>query len=223
MHSIGKDSVIKAVIFDFDGVLAESTDIKTSAFARLFRNESPEALKLIVNYHLQNAGVSRFEKIRYIYKNILRRPLKENIFQQLCDEFSFLVKEEVIKAPFVAGAGEFLKKFYRQYSLYVISATPREEIEEIIAARKMTVYFQGIYGSPEEKSVAVKKIIFKEQLGRNEVVYIGDALSDYQAAVANGVNFIARIHNNESLFAGIDCPRKPNLLNLADNLKTFST
>lgn len=213
--------MIKAVIFDFDGVLVESADIKTSAFAKLFRKEGPEALNLIVNYHLQNAGVSRYEKIRYIYRNILRRRLEKNIFRRLCDEFSFLVKEEVINAPFVAGAREFLDKFYRQYGIYIISATPREEIKEIIAARKMSGYFQGIFGAPQKKPVAVKKIILKDKLGRNEAVYIGDALSDYQAAVANGINFIARIHNNESLFAGIDCLRKPNLLNLSLDLDSF--
>ena len=38
--------VIRAVVFDFDGVLTESVDIKTRAYARLFKEEGEEARRL---------------------------------------------------------------------------------------------------------------------------------------------------------------------------------
>ena len=69
--------MVKAIIFDFDGVLVESVDIKTRAFARLFESEENDAVKEIVNYHLGHAGVSRFEKFKYIYNNILQIYIKE--------------------------------------------------------------------------------------------------------------------------------------------------
>lgn len=43
-------------IFDFDGVIVESADIKTNAFAELFEREGKDAEEKVVEYHLKNAG-----------------------------------------------------------------------------------------------------------------------------------------------------------------------
>ena len=59
--------MIKAIVFDFDGVLAESANLKTRAFSDLFKGEDEETVRQIVAYHLKNAGVSRFEKFKIIY------------------------------------------------------------------------------------------------------------------------------------------------------------
>jgi len=69
--------MIKAIIFDFDGVLVESVDIKTKAFAGLFEHEGDSIVRRVVAYHIKNAGVSRFEKFRHIYKEMLDRELTE--------------------------------------------------------------------------------------------------------------------------------------------------
>jgi beta-phosphoglucomutase-like phosphatase (HAD superfamily) len=63
--------LIKAIIFDFDGVIVESVDIKTKAFAKLFESESQDVVEEIVSYHLQHTGVSRFEKFQYIFEQIM--------------------------------------------------------------------------------------------------------------------------------------------------------
>ena len=63
--------MIKAIIFDFDGVLVESLDIKTRAFAKLFGPEGPDMAKRVVDYHLQNGGVSRYEKFTDIPLNLM--------------------------------------------------------------------------------------------------------------------------------------------------------
>jgi len=75
--------VIRAVFFDFDGVLAESVDIKTRAYALLFREEREEVVSEFIDFHLKNDGISRFEKIKYFYRAILHRPLSEKKFQSL--------------------------------------------------------------------------------------------------------------------------------------------
>ena len=52
--------MIEAIIFDFDGVILESADIKTNAFRTLFEKESPELINKIISYHFKNMGISRF-------------------------------------------------------------------------------------------------------------------------------------------------------------------
>jgi len=49
-------------------VLVESTDIKTKAFAELFKSEGKAVVKKIVNYHLMNEGVSRYESLDIFLK-----------------------------------------------------------------------------------------------------------------------------------------------------------
>jgi len=206
--------MIKAVIFDFDGVLVESVELKTRAFARLFEKEGEVVVSKVVDYHLNNTGVSRFEKFKYIYRDILNRELPDKKFEELCRRFSELVTDEVVAAPYVKGAKEFLDSFHSRYSCFISSATPQTEIEDILRRRKIAQYFKEIYGSPKAKGDIVKEIISKNRFSPVELVYVGDALSDYKAAFGNGVNFIARIDNNEEIFAGLNCRKIKDLTGL---------
>ena len=115
---------IQAIIFDFDGVILESMDIKGWAFGKLFE-QPPEHVEAIVVFHHDHGGMSRFEKFRYIYREILKQPLDEKEFRRLCDEFSRLVYERVLACPYVPGAREFLEKHYQTVPLFVVSGTPR--------------------------------------------------------------------------------------------------
>jgi beta-phosphoglucomutase-like phosphatase (HAD superfamily) len=56
---------LQAIIFDFDGVLVESVDVKGDAFVALYKYETPEIREKVKRYHSEHGGISRFEKIRY--------------------------------------------------------------------------------------------------------------------------------------------------------------
>ncbi len=199
--------MIKVVIFDFDGVLVESVDIKTAAFAELFRKEGESVLKKIVDYHIANTGVSRYEKFRYIYRKILEKDLSEKEFNVLCDRFASLVVKSVVKAPYVKGAYQFLSRNREKYRFFVTSATPQNEVEAIIKERGIEGFFSAIYGAPTKKRDAVKQVLIEEGVDASNAIYVGDALSDYEAARESNINFIARIYKNENLFFKIDCPK----------------
>ena len=213
--------MIEVIFFDFDGVLVESVDVKTEAFARLFRAEGSEAVEAVVNYHLQNTGVSRFDKFRYIYREILKRPLTEAEFRRLCDSFAEIVVNEVVKAPYVDGTPEFLRDYSEKYRCFVTSATPQEEMKRIICERNMSQFFRGVYGAPTPKKDAVRMALEEERVKPSQALYVGDALSDSRAASENGVFFVARIDGNETLFKGIDCPRIRDLTELDTVLDTL--
>jgi len=214
--------MIKAIIFDFDGVIVESVDIKTKAFAELFEQERSEVVKKVIDYHLNNTGVSRYDKFRYIYKEILKRPLRDEEFQILCDKFADLVVSRVIDAPYVKGAIEFLKDYVpKKYKCFLVSATPQKEIKEILQKRHIAHFFSVIYGASTKKSHAVREILNEENIMPIDTVYVGDAMSDYLAAKDNVVNFIARINNNESIFNDIDCIKVKDLQNLNMVIENF--
>jgi HAD superfamily hydrolase (TIGR01549 family) len=207
--------MIQAIFFDFDGVIVESADIKTNAFAELFEREGKDAEEKVVEYHLKNAGVSRYDKFKYIYKEILNRSLGNDEFQRLCGKFAGLVMEAVVLAPYVKGAKEFIESFASKYLFFIVTATPQEEIDVIIRRRAINHFFKAIYGAPTKKSDAVKYTLSKLQIKSNNTVYVGDAMSDYRAAKDNSVNFVARINNNESVFKDINCVKIKDLTGLA--------
>ncbi|MBF0488047.1 MAG: HAD family hydrolase [Nitrospirae bacterium] len=208
--------MIKSIIFDFDGVLVESVDIKTRAFARVFESEGEAVMASVVEYHLQNAGVSRFDKFRHIYETILERPLSAARFDALCGQFADLVVDEVSRAPFVRGALEFLDNFAPNcYTCFISTATPQEEIEEIIRQRAMRNYFKAIHGAPKKKAAIVQEILDTHGIHPNTAVYVGDAMSDYKAAAANHVPFIARVRGDIEIFNGVNCTKITDLTELA--------
>jgi HAD superfamily hydrolase (TIGR01549 family) len=184
--------MVKAIVFDFDGVIIESFDIKTQAFRELFKGS--DKVNEIVEYHKQNGGVSRYKKFKHIYSEILKQPLDDKIFKELGEKFSNLVVEEVKKCPYVPGAFEFINKQYGRKKLFIASGTPEEELHDIVAARGIFKYFKGVYGSPATKSEIMRGILEREKLGRNEVLFIGDAITDYHEANRVGVLFMARIN-----------------------------
>ncbi len=187
---------IQAVFLDFDGVIIESVDIKGLVFGRLF-NQYPEHVDEIVAYHHANGGVSRFEKIRYIYKEILKQQLTEKQFNRLCNDFSRLVFQRVLECDYVPGALEFLDKYCHKVPLFVVSGTPHEEIAEIVKAKKIDNYFRGVFGSPTSKGEWVKKILQEKKTAPQKTLFVGDAMSDYNAALENHVPFVARIKDPE--------------------------
>jgi HAD superfamily hydrolase (TIGR01549 family) len=194
--------MIKAVVFDFDGVLAESVDIKTRAFIKLFKDQPEYVLRQIKDYHILHGGISRYEKFRYYYKNLLKEELTSDKKRELSERFSQIVLEEVIASPWVAGAKETLDALKGRVAMFVASGTPHEELILIIEKRGMKEYFSGVYGIPDTKAQILMKIIEKLGITPDELVMVGDAMSDFLAAKEVKARFIGRTTNGDDTFVG---------------------
>jgi beta-phosphoglucomutase len=191
------------IIFDFDGVILESVSVKTEAFRTLF-SFVPDHVEEIVQFHINNGGMSRFDKFRYIYKNILKEELSPQTFEILSEKFSAIVLNKVINAPFVPGAYEFLENYHRKILLYVVSATPEEELITIIQKRGLARYFQKIFGAPRKKAECIIEILKLSESSEESILFVGDAKNDYDAARSTGIHFIGRIAGaGENRFAGL--------------------
>lgn len=182
-----------AVILDFDGVIVESVDVKTQAFAALYAPYGPAAVARVVAYHLEHGGISRFEKFRHFHREFLGKPLAPEEEASLGARFSALVEDAVVASPWVPGAREFLETCHARLPLFVASGTPDAELKRIIARRAMTDYFVAVYGAPATKSEIVARILRERNLRAETVLMVGDSRADYEGASSAGVRFLARV------------------------------
>ena len=191
--------MIKALLFDFDGVILESAGIKTAAYRKLFEREYPDKVEDFMEYHAVNVGISRYVKIQYFYEQILGIKITGKKKEELLDKFSQIVFNEILQASFIKGIPEFLEKNYKIFSLFVVTGTPDEEINSIIEKRKLNFYFKEIHGSPKEKKDIIFDILSRYKWNPGEVVFFGDAQSDLRAAKETGVIFVAILNNDSTV------------------------
>ena len=65
--------------FDFDGVIVDSVNIKTEAFAEIYKPYGQKIVDRVINHHISNGGMSRFKKFKYNknYPDGMKRKLLE--------------------------------------------------------------------------------------------------------------------------------------------------
>ena len=192
--------MISSVIFDFDGVILDSVEVKTRAFAELAEPFGEEAIQLMVQYHRENGGISRFVKFEWFFRNVLQMPLSPAESKEWGHKFESLVLEGVLKSEFIPGALEFLQEFHSSLPLFVASGTPEKELNNIIINRNLNSFFRETAGSPRTKEEIVNGLLKKYRLHPSEVVFVGDAMSDYKAALACGLHFVGVTQANLSPF-----------------------
>ena len=183
---------IKAIIFDYDGVIAESVNVKTEAFAELYKPYGINIVQKVIKHHEANGGVSRFEKFKIYHKTYLGEDIDQLKIDVLANKFSNLVLQKVIDSPYVTGVLDFISSNYQNYDFHISTGTPTGEIETILKKKSLRKFFNHVYGSPEKKDLHVKRILKIHGYEKSEVVFIGDALSDRDAARSNKINFIGR-------------------------------
>jgi phosphoglycolate phosphatase-like HAD superfamily hydrolase len=183
---------VKAILFDFDGVIVESVNVKTDAFREMFANES-EHLPAILAFHLANGGMSRFTKFEIIYRDFLQRSLSPQESEDLGKHFSELVKEKVVASPYVPGALEFIEKYASSTPLFIASGTPHNELVEILSRRNLDGFFCEAHGTPRTKTEIIQDILERHDMTPIEMPFIGDAMNDYKAAVQIGLSFYGRV------------------------------
>jgi len=184
--------LIKDIIFDFDGVICESLDVKAEAFYELYLPYGKDIALKVKQFHLQNGGMSRFDKFEYFESNFLNKNINRNIIIELAKKFSNIVKEKVIKAPLVEGIEDFLKNDSKKYNCFIVSATPIEELQVIVEKKDLSKYFKEILGTPKNKIELVDYLIKRYNINTNHTLFIGDAKTDFLTAKEHKINFILR-------------------------------
>ncbi|MGB0749123.1 MAG: HAD family hydrolase [Magnetospiraceae bacterium] len=187
-------STLQAIFFDFDGVLAESLNIKTEAFRDLYAGFGADIADQVAEAAFRETGVSREIKIRGFHRKFLGQELTDPALAKLCDTFAQAVVEKVIAAPWVAGAKELVLREFPQRPLFVISGTPHDEMIDIVARRGMAPHFKEVHGGPTAKHVIMDQILERHGFDPARVLMVWDGYTDFDAAEKSGLQFLGRLY-----------------------------
>jgi len=203
-------------MFDFDGTLVDSNEIKREAFFTVSDHisSSPKIMFEILN--MTDLGD------RYDIFNRYSKRLNEE-FEFLVDEdflvekYSAICEENVSLAESILGFDSLLN-FLKKTDIKVIisSATPTIALKKIIINRKIDHFFDHIYGSPESKVEHIKKVIKDYNISPKEILYVGDSEVDMQASLISGSFFIG-VGNDYSRFLS----DQHQLVNNLDSIKNI--
>lgn len=199
-------------VFDLDGVILESIDCKTIAFTDLYSQYGVNIQNKIIKHHLNNGGISRYEKIKFYHEKFLNIKLSNNEFNKLLNQFSHLVLKQVLNSEFVEDVQNFLMKISKKFTLVLSTGTPTNEAIQILKHRKLDKFFLHIFGSPESKKNHMAKL-FNDNNYQNKY-FFGDAMTDYDAAIEFEMKFILRHHDKNNFMLN-----KSNIYKIIKNYK----
>lgn len=185
------------IFWDFDGVIKDSIKVKSQAFVKLFQSCGVGVAGRVREHHEANGGMSRFDKLP-IYLRWAGEEPSESRVNDFCDQFSQLVLQGVIEAPWVPGVEVILRSNVHQQTFVLVSATPQEELEHILQALDLTACFAEIFGAPTSKKDAIRLALSGYGAEPQACLMIGDARADLEAAQANQVPFLLRRHETNA-------------------------
>lgn len=184
--------MLKGIVFDFDDTIVDTVDMKADAFRKLFP-EYPDHHRAIERIHRENSGMTRFDKFRSIYRDVLDQPLSDERIRALDQALEALVRRGSETCQFVPGAKEFIERRAAQYPLFVVSNTPETELQSLMASRGLTQKFRHLYGWPRTKHASLASILAELGAAPPELLMIGDSAQDYVAAAELNLPFVGRV------------------------------
>lgn len=190
--------MIKNILFDFDGVIIDSMPIKSEGFRKIFEEHDSEAVKLLLDFHNLNGGLSRYVKIKYFFEDVLGIPIEEKDILRYAEQFSEIVKEELNNPEhLIAEVVQFIRDNQENFNFHIVSGADEQELKYLCEQLNIAHYFQSIHGSPTHKNDLVKQVMKENGYLKTETILIGDSINDLEAAEINEIGFYA--YNNADL------------------------
>lgn len=180
----------KNFLFDCDGVILDSNQIKSEGFRIALSNEDTKLVDQFLDYHKDNQGIDRYNKIKFFLSEIKKVEYCDKDFNFIIKKYSDYCLKELVRAPLVQGITEFLEYLKQEKrNCFVVSGSDQVELREIFRVKGLDSYFSGIYGSPETKIMILNKL-FQDDLINDSSIFYGDAKSDMLAAENHSIEFI---------------------------------
>ncbi|GAA4829719.1 HAD family hydrolase [Garicola koreensis] len=176
------------LVFDCDGVVLNSNRIKTEAFYETALPYGEDAAQRLVDFHVNNGGISRYKKFALFLEDMTDRREGPSL-KQLLQNYAALVHEGLMTCEITPGL-DALRNATVNARWLIVSGGDQEELREVFAARGIDKHFDGgILGSPDTKDEILAREASAENLP-TPALFLGDSTYDHRAATTAGLDFI---------------------------------
>ena len=182
--------MVKCVVFDFDGTLVKSNEIKRRTFYEVTKDivGANAALNKILSspdsgdrYNIFDVLIAELKLVDEVHVSAL----------QLSDSYTKICEYQISRAPEINGTTktiEGLKKL--GIKVFISSATPENTLQKIIDMRGWKGIIDKAFGSPDSKADHLQKISAHFKFLQSEIIYVGDSEIDKNAASSIGCKFV---------------------------------
>jgi phosphoglycolate phosphatase-like HAD superfamily hydrolase len=181
----------KTLVFDCDGVVLDSNQLKTEAYYRVAvgYGANHEQAQALVDYHVRLGGISRFIKFRYFLDEIMHRPVTDEAMNVLLESFAEEIHRGLLTCEMAPGLIE-LRELTPDARWMLVSGGDQMELRALFAERGIDELFDaGIYGSPDNKDVILEREVANGNLAK-PAVFFGDSRYDHEASTRAGLDFV---------------------------------
>lgn len=182
--------MIAAAVFDFDGVLVDSIDIKGEAFAAVYAEHADKIVEQVRAFHRANGGMPRSAKIAHFERAFVGREPTDELVDAKAAAFAAAVVDQVVAADEMPGASELLDWLADRMPVFVSSGTPHDELVDIVERRGWTDKFTDVFGSPATKADNLRTVARRLDVPVARLVMVGDATTDHDGAIEAGSQFV---------------------------------
>jgi len=182
-------SKYKTIIFDCDGVVLNSNEIKTNAFYDSTIDWGIEYAEKLVHYHVSNGGVSRYMKFNYFLDHIINHLDNKPTLEFLLESYAEIVYKKLLICE-ITSKLKSVRAVANNSKWMIISGGKEEELRLLFNERNIGHYFNGgIFGSPTDKLSIFQREIKTKNI-EFPALFLGDSEYDFVVSKEIGVDFI---------------------------------
>jgi phosphoglycolate phosphatase-like HAD superfamily hydrolase len=179
----------RVLVFDFDGTLVDSNDIKWRGFETVFR-DFPDHLPRIRAYCRGANHTVRREKFRHVYEHIVGLPYSPDVDRRLHADFAKATTAAIVAAPEIPGARAFLRRVHGRALVAILSSTPHDVLLEVLDMRGWSGDCDVVRGAPVDKAAWISAFLVERQLESDQLMFFGDTPEDAAAGANAGCAFV---------------------------------
>lgn len=220
--------MMKCVVFDFDGTLVDSNDIKRDTFFAIARRWDASD-EVVADVFERWPAADRYEKTERIAEALISRGLlpegssRQEWAARLAEEYTTQCENAIAACDEIPGATQTLDSLKSMgFTLFVNSATPVQPLRKLLALRGWEHFFQCIYGAESSKADNLREIASQTGTKPDEIVHVGDQADDLLATEQFGCHFIAMADNDTRPVSKVSKHVVQNLTELTELLNKLN-
>jgi phosphoglycolate phosphatase len=166
----------KAVVFDFDGTIADSLSVAIEV-----------ANRLAGEFGMEQITPEQYDRWRNLSSREILKELRLPLFRlpKLISRFSQELRQEIHKFPLIPGMREAILELWdRGYVLGIVTSNSSETVRAFLEAQQLDHLFDFIESCPKVmgKDRMLKRLAKHHALNMNKMLYVGDETRDIDAA-----------------------------------------